>query len=44
MTLTPKTLWSYTENVVQKYLFLVIDTILPTDNPLRFCKNLLEKV
>lgn len=28
----------------EKYSFLVIDTNLPLDNPLRFQRNLLEKV
>lgn len=39
-----KTKWSYTENVLRKYLSFVIDAIFPADNSLQFRKNLLEEI
>ena len=36
---------SYTEILLQKkYSFIVTDITLPSDNPLRFQKNLLQEV
>ena len=34
----------YRKCTTRKWSFLVIDTTLPSDNPLRFQKNLLEEV
>ena len=34
----------YRKFTTRKWSFLVIDTTLPSDNPLRFQKNLLEEV
>ena len=43
--LTFKTFWILTKSVLQNHiLFLVIDTNLKSDNPLRFAKNLVEKI
>ena len=43
--LTLKTLQIFTKKCNAKpYLFLVIDTTLPSDNPLHFRKNLLGRI
>ena len=43
--LTLKTLWVFTENILQKpYCFLVIDATLVSINPSRFRKNLLKMI
>ena len=34
----------YKKSTEEPYSFLVIDTTLASDNPLRFRKNLLEKI
>ena len=34
----------YKKYALEPYLFLVIDTTLPSDNSLRFGKNLLETI
>ena len=38
-----KTLRIFSKNVLQNHIFLVTDTTLTSDNPLRFRKNLLER-
>ena len=37
-------LWIFTKNALQNHLFLVIDATITSDNPLRFRKNLVERI
>ena len=41
---TFKTLWIFIKCTKNPYSFLVIDTTLASDNPLRFRKNLVERI
>ena len=37
-------LWIFIKNALQNHLFLVIDATITSDNPLRFRKNLVERI